>query len=226
MPIYITASGDSIPEILLALQELTALASEGNTNTKPSAALSAVLKEPPSEAVASSVSETYDHVENRFVEVEPGPLGELDAAGLPWDERIHAKTRAKKVNGHWRGRRNLDAGTLESVTAEIRAQVLEPPVALLQPAAVFETAPPEDAPPAPAVDNLPGGTVSDCITIASKLISETASDVARAAWTIDRIKTVMVNAGCPNGQMDLLQRPDLAPLVFAELSKVEGELGI
>lgn len=44
-----------------------------------------------------------------------------DSAGLPWDERIHASSRATLQDGTWRRRKNTDDALFESVMAELRA---------------------------------------------------------------------------------------------------------
>src|SRR6186713_168224 len=47
---------------------------------------------------------------------------ELDKNGLPWDERIHAGTKAKNADGSWRQRRGLnDEALIKRVEAELRA---------------------------------------------------------------------------------------------------------
>lgn len=46
---------------------------------------------------------------------------DLDSAGFPWDERIHAASKATNADGTWRKRRNLDDATYDAVMAELRA---------------------------------------------------------------------------------------------------------
>lgn len=55
----------------------------------------------------------------------------VDASGLPWDERIHAKTKATTETGNWRKRRGVDDATVAAVEAQLRAAsaVIAPPVA-------------------------------------------------------------------------------------------------
>ena len=43
---------------------------------------------------------------------------EVDSAGMPWDHRIHASSRAKVADGTWRQRRNLDPNVLALVQSE------------------------------------------------------------------------------------------------------------
>jgi len=48
---------------------------------------------------------------------------ELDSKGLPWDDRIHAGTKTKTVPGAWKAKKGVDAATVASVEAELRARV-------------------------------------------------------------------------------------------------------
>lgn len=88
----------------------------------------------------------------------PPPGIDVDSQGIPWDQRIHAGSRAKLTDGTWRQRRNLDPEVLQAVMAELRAtmgierrapQPPAPPVA----AAVFAPVPP--VPPVPANVEVP-----------------------------------------------------------------------
>lgn len=72
----------------------------------------------------------------------PAPSVELDASGLPWDERIHSSSKNKIADGTWRQRRNLPEGLRESVEAELRAAA---------PAANPGAAPSVPVPPVPPV---------------------------------------------------------------------------
>ncbi len=49
------------------------------------------------------------------------PDGERDAAGIPWDARVHSETRKKNADGTWRFRRNLDEAVKAAVLGELRA---------------------------------------------------------------------------------------------------------
>lgn len=52
----------------------------------------------------------------------------VDAAGLPWDARIHASTRAHNKDGTWRKIRNTDKSAAAIVEADLRAAAAIPPV--------------------------------------------------------------------------------------------------
>ena len=70
----------------------------------------------------------------------PGPVSlaagaatagvELDKHGLPWDNRIHAESKAKIADGSWRKKRNVDPALVAQVEAELR-QVMGAPSAPL-----------------------------------------------------------------------------------------------
>lgn len=83
----------------------------------------------------------------------PGGV-EVDAAGLPYDARIHSKPPSKKRDGHWRGKRGLDDATRDAVTAELKAAMGAPAApASAAPAPMFgESAPGVPLPPEPVAD--------------------------------------------------------------------------
>lgn len=50
---------------------------------------------------------------------------ELDADGLPWDERIHAGTKRKNADGRWTAKRGInDPDFVPRVVAQLRAQMV------------------------------------------------------------------------------------------------------
>lgn len=54
---------------------------------------------------------------------------DLDATGLPWDERIHASTKTKKADGSWTRRRGVQDSEFIAVEAELRAKFPTTPTA-------------------------------------------------------------------------------------------------
>lgn len=70
---------------------------------------------------------------------------ELDATGLPWDERIHAGTKAKNKDGSWKGKRGVQPVLITEVEAELRNQN----ASVAPTAPVQQFAPPVQSPPAP-----------------------------------------------------------------------------
>ena len=64
---------------------------------------------------------------------------DLDAKGMPWDNRIHAESKGKIADGTWRKKRNLDPTVLATVEAELR-QLMGAPAAPLAHAAIATVA--------------------------------------------------------------------------------------
>lgn len=80
----------------------------------------------------------------------PANHADLDKNGLPWDERIHAGTKAKNADGSWRSRRGLnDEGLVKRVEAELRQLVANNATSAAPLASTASGATP--ASPAPAV---------------------------------------------------------------------------
>lgn len=66
----------------------------------------------------------------------PAPVGELDSAGFPWDERICSSGKTKKADGTWVARRGVDKAIIENVKAEFLAiAAVTPAVAAVDPGA-------------------------------------------------------------------------------------------
>ena len=85
---------------------------------------------------------------------------DLDAKGLPWDNRIHAESKGKIADGTWRKKRNLDPTLLASVETELRQLMGAPGVAPLAPSTAPIAPTPPLAPAAPVTANLPTASVS------------------------------------------------------------------
>lgn len=85
---------------------------------------------------------------------------DLDAKGMPWDNRIHAESKGKIADGTWRKKRNLDPTVLAQVEAELRQVMGAPGVAPLAPSTAPIAPTPPLAPAAPVTANLPTASVS------------------------------------------------------------------
>jgi len=85
---------------------------------------------------------------------------ELDAAGLPWDARIHQSNRNKKTDGTWMLKRGLDKTLAATVLAELTAAKQKGvDGALAAVGAVAAVVPPVTLPPPPVNLPLPPTTV-------------------------------------------------------------------
>lgn len=134
-----------------------------NTNDPAEiAALMAALNGAPAVVASAEPAQTivrHDAPANADDDDDTGPVNttapELDSAGLPWDERIHAKTKGQKADGTWKRGRGVDDATVAAVEAELRARVAGPiPTpgnAPAQPSAppVNQTIPVSNVPPFP-----------------------------------------------------------------------------
>lgn len=80
-------------------------------------------------------------------EGEQAATGDVDASGLPWDERIHAGTKTVTAKGMWKKRKGVDAATISAVEQALRGG---PPG--LQAA---QTMPPIPAPMAVPIGSVP-----------------------------------------------------------------------
>lgn len=100
------------------------------------------------------------------------PTGDLDADGIPWDERIHSSSRKQNKDGTWARRRNTDDAVFAAVMAELKAgaqpaeddtaaTAFAPPPPLPAPAPEAPVVPAPPTPPqAPAAPTAAGGDVS------------------------------------------------------------------
>ena len=166
---------------------------------------------------------------------------DVDSAGLPWDGRIHASTRAKVADGTWRMKRGVEPEEVAKVEAELR-QTMAIPVASFAPAPVEPVAPVPPAPVAPPPPSV-GSAVPPAPPVSSTPVesagaAQTASpsngpgassanqfprlmQMITQAYTqgkLDqpRIQAAVAKAGLPSLPM-LASRPDLVPVVATEL---------
>lgn len=143
-----------------------------------------------------------------------------DAAGLPWDARIHSGTRALIADGTWRKRRGVEPEVVEQVEAELRTLVAIPPPA--DPAEVFKPAdapPPPPAPPAAVAPPPPpaAAAAGDPATFA-ELMVWLSPRLADKSVTHEQVREAVVDAGLASVE-NLLARPDLVGAVYRRLAQ-------
>jgi hypothetical protein len=83
-----------------------------------------------------------------------GTPDELDKSGMPWDARIHQKTKGTKKDGTWKIQKGIDSAIVSAVTQELHARMINstaagPPAAAAPPApsAPIPIPPPGAVPP-------------------------------------------------------------------------------
>ena len=158
----------------------------------------------------------------------------LDAHGFPWDDRIHASSKARNADGTWRQRRNLDPAIRETVEEELKdkgfgktvpapvpaAPVPTPPAPVVEtavptpPAPVAETAVP--TPPAPVVE-----TALPTITF-PELMSRVTGAVSAGKLSMSEIPGILLGLGVNGGLPGLVATPEMIPLVAAALGVSNG----
>lgn len=149
----------------------------------------------------------------------------LDVAGIPWDARIHAGSKARmKADNTWKLKPGVDKALVEQVKAEllgVQAVPVPPPAppATLADAAAVSIGlqgndaiapPPVAAPPAPS-----------CPANFAELIKEVTTRITAGTMTADQVNAACVTVGL---QMcnQLAARQDLIPAVWSVLCPTHG----
>lgn len=154
---------------------------------------------------------------------------DLDAKGMPWDNRIHAESKGKIADGTWRKKRNLDPALVAQVEAELRQVMGAAPAAPLAPAVpappptapiapVVVSAPQVTAPPAPAVaPAAPAGEVpADARGMFVALVGRASAAIQGQKVTQAEVNQCCVDAGVPALPL-LANRLDLVAQVAAHI---------
>jgi hypothetical protein len=121
----------------------------------------------------------------------PNPEGapDVDSRGLPWDERIHASTKATNGDGSWRNKRGVDKALVEAVEAELAGSDAVPnvpePAATVSGADVAEGASEIPLPPAPAAGEA-AGTIPDAPAAPTPADAPTFKDAMAIVTTRQR----------------------------------------
>lgn len=127
------------------------------------------------------------------------PGVELDSQGLPWDFRIHAKTKTKMKNGTWKKLRGSNSEVSKKIEDELKNVQSLPPA---PPVAVPET----KAPP----------SFSDLMQLVTKAITE-------GKLRRDQVTDVLKPFGIPSLPL-VATRLDLIPAIMFSLGEVINEL--
>lgn len=72
------------------------------------------------ENVAPVTAQTATTTPGPVVSADPVPTPELDSAGLPWDERIHAGTKRQNADGSWTLKKGVDKELVAQVIEELK----------------------------------------------------------------------------------------------------------
>lgn len=149
----------------------------------------------------------------------PAPAAAVDAKGLPWDERIHASSRAKIADGSWRMKRGVQSHVVEAVEAELRAQMgfvgqSGSTVAFDAAPADGASVPPPPAAPAPAPAPLPPGPPALTFGIVASRIGKA---VTAGTLSGNVLSVKLAELGFPDGLHTVNARPDMWQTVLDTL---------
>ena len=156
------------------------------------------------------------------------PPAAVDSAGFPWDERIHASSKATISDGTWRQKRGVDAGVLAAVTAEL---IAKHGIAVRTPA------------PAPAVAPIPPVVPNSAFAAGALAAAEAGQQPPVAPNTFSALmlwvtpymtKGLLTNAGLQevlnvygvSKLPDLITQPTLVPMVYEHLVAQFTEAGV
>ena len=137
-------------------------------------------------------------------------LPTFDANGLPWDERIHASSKALNADGTWRYKRGGDLAERATVEAELRGADDIPPPPVEEPA--DDNPPPPPAEPEEAA--APVVTVGDVFKRITGLQKEGKLPQAELNMALEIVG--MTSTG------DIMKAADRAAEVLAAINTVVG----
>jgi hypothetical protein len=150
----------------------------------------------------------------------PVSSADLDKNGLPWDERIHASSRAKIADGSWRMKRGVQQHVVDEVEAQLRGQThgsaaLDADALKLvatggDPGPSMPPAPP--GPPAP-----PAAPVAGAGLTFGQLAKRVGAKITLGELTAADLATKMAALGFPGGLHEANARPDMWATILETL---------
>jgi len=162
---------------------------------------------------------------------------EQDAAGLPWDNRIHSRTKSKTSDGKWRYKREINDHIIQKVEGELRqalaAPIIEETIEIVKPVEMPTVAANTYVPPPPVkplVDLMPpiistppappAGTPAPSMDFPALMQKITAA-LQSGKITSQTVISIVHKFGLPNLPV-VGTRPDLVPAIAAEIDKLIG----
>jgi len=147
----------------------------------------------------------------------------VDAAGLPWDSRIHASTKTQTRNGHWKKRKGVDDGTRRAVEAELKQLMAVPTPASAEDTAPSTAAPAKStAPPAPTPTPAAAPTAEPESMTFAEFLRHVAERVQTGQVTMDRVNEIVKGQGIENLSL-MSSRPDLIPTVWQQIADLSEQ---
>ena len=157
-----------------------------------------------------SAAEIFNPVNGLNLPPVPKPSVELDTQGMPWDIRIHARTKTKMKDGSWKKLRGVGPNVVKQVEAELKAvqNIPAPPPSVAVPVPPVTAAAVQA--PVVAVAAVPGFT--DLMSLVTKSITE-------GTLKRDQVVEVLKPFGIPSLPL-VSTRLDLIPAIMLALEGV------
>lgn len=143
----------------------------------------------------------------------PGSSVDVDKNGFPWDERIHASSRAKIADGSWRMKRGVQQHVVDEVEAELR--VGSGPMTIRT---IPVTGGEPDAPPAPPGPPAPpAAPVAGAGLTFGQLAKRVGAKITLGELTAADLAAKMAALGFPGGLHEANARPDMWATILETL---------
>ena len=126
------------------------------------------------------------------------PSIEVDSNGLPWDSRIHARTKTKNKDGSWKGLRGVGPKMLDKVQDELKTV--------------------QEIPVTPSIPLPPEAPIKD---FAAFMTLVTTNITAKNIEKVD-VNKVLSQFGIPSIPV-VATRPDLIPAIMMALEEIINE---
>lgn len=153
--------------------------------------------------------------------IDPGV--ELDKRGLPWDNRIHSRTKTKTADGLWKSMRGLNPAVAKSVEAELFQAMSLPPIISESLEAPLD-APvmkPGFVPPPPVAVTSTVDPIAAPQNDFPALMTKITSVVHTGKTTSAAILKIVQEMGLPSLPV-VASRPDLIPSLMARIDALVG----
>lgn len=120
-PVYEAPPQSQVDNTIVGTENTVMASSPGISLTQP-------LEIPPPPPVSAAIEEDIPILEY------PDPSAdefnsetELDDENIPWDERIHTRSRALDLNGRWKTKHTVKKSDIEKIKNQIRVKVIDVP---------------------------------------------------------------------------------------------------
>lgn len=149
--------------------------------------------------LANAPEKIVDKPKSPLVEIG---LDHLDSAGLPWDSRVHTRTKSKNEDGTWKTQRNIPSA--KQLTQKKTVEIPVPP-----------------APPLIPVTPVPADPIEPEVLDFNSFIGKISKLIASGKINHLDVRKACENAGVPSLPL-VSTRPDLIPQISAAIDVIAG----